>query len=264
MQFNKTIQERRLFARTLCVDAKQPKRLIDMEIKISPETLLNFKDLCKAVLKKDLFAAYSILEQRSHILFSEDDCPDFAMRLFLSSMNSSIYNYINFALDLSLTQGYLINLPLTHNCHNQAEFYQIAHKIIQNYLQLFESPGESNCHVRQALKYMDEHLDEQLKLNDIAKSIHVSAGYLSKCFTTCTGKSFSEQLKERRLTRACTLLLSTNMTILDIAQTCGFCSPAHFSSSFKKWTGMSPREYRNCGNLTPEGSNAMDSSHSGL
>ncbi len=229
-----------------------------MEIKISPEILLNFKELSMAILKRDLFAAYDILEQQSHILFSAEDCPNVAMRLFLSSMNSSVYNYIYFVLDLSLTQVYLTNFPLTHNCHDQTEFYQIARKIIQNYLQSIDALGGANCHVQQAIKYMDEHLDEQLKLTDIAKNINVSAGYLSKCFTTCTKKSFSEQLKERRLTRACALLLASNMTNLDIAQECGFCSPAHFSSSFKKWTGMSPKEYRNFRQLIPDGSKSAE------
>lgn len=74
------------------------------------EGFYNFKELCCAVLHQDLAAADDTLERQSSFLFAQGSCPVEAMRIFLTSMNRSIYNYLLYAQDLSLHKCCFQNL----------------------------------------------------------------------------------------------------------------------------------------------------------
>ena len=216
----------------------------DMNQLYQAEGFYNFKELCCAVLHQDLAAADDTLERQSSFLFAQGSCPVEAMRIFLTSMNRSIYNYLLYAQDLSLHKCCFQNLCLSHACRSKEEFFSAARQMIRNYCQQFQSPDGYSCHVMRAKEYIEENLAEPLRLSQVAQQIHISTSHLSELFTKCTGTSFSNYVKQRRLERANQLLLCTQATIQDVALSCGFSTPAYFSTVFTKWSGMSPRQYR--------------------
>jgi AraC-like DNA-binding protein len=59
------------------------------------------------------------------------------------------------------------------------------------------------------------------------------------------GVTFEELVDEYRRDRAFRLLMRADHSILEIAYTLGYSDPAHFTRAFKRWTGASPRSYRN-------------------
>lgn len=73
-----------------------------------------------------------------------------AMRIFLTSMNRSIYNYLLYAQDLSLHKCCFQNLCLSHACRSKEEFFSAARQMIRNYCQQFQSPDGYSCHVMRA------------------------------------------------------------------------------------------------------------------
>ena len=99
--------------------------------------------------------------------------------------------------------------------------------------------------VNNALKYMEEHYQEKLKLQDVADQVYVSQWHLSKLLNRYKGQSFSDILNNIRIEKAKELLRDPSLRIGDIADMVGFLDMAHFSRVFKRQTGLSANEYRN-------------------
>lgn len=99
--------------------------------------------------------------------------------------------------------------------------------------------------VNNALKYMEEHYREKLKLQDVADQVYVSQWHLSKLLNRYKGQSFSDLLNNIRIEKAKELLKDPSLRIGDIADMVGFLDMAHFSRVFKRQTGLSANEYRN-------------------
>lgn len=108
-----------------------------------------------------------------------------------------------------------------------------------------ENSEAGNFIVYNALKYIEEHYNEKLKLSDVAEKIYVSQWHLSKLLNRQTGQNFSEILNGVRIEKAKELLKDPSLRIGDIADAIGFLDMAHFSRVFKKQTGISANEYRN-------------------
>lgn len=108
-----------------------------------------------------------------------------------------------------------------------------------------EETEASSFLVNNALKYMEEHYREKLKLQDVADQVYVSQWHLSKLLNRYKGQSFSDILNNIRIEKAKELLHDPSLRIGDIADMVGFLDMAHFSRVFKRQTGLSANEYRN-------------------
>lgn len=107
--------------------------------------------------------------------------------------------------------------------------------------------------IRQALLYIDAHLDQDISYDALARHVHLSPYYFHRLFTLVVGKGFAAYVRDRRLQRACALLASGEETVLSICMRCGFDSAQAFSRAFRRDIGMSPSEYRRrgCVPVTP-------------
>ena len=99
-------------------------------------------------------------------------------------------------------------------------------------------------HVTKATDYIQSHYSEDISLDDIARAVYVSANHLSKLFSEANGISVSQYLTEFRLEMARYAIISSDKSISDIAMECGFGSFSSFSRSWKRYYGISPREYK--------------------
>lgn len=93
------------------------------------------------------------------------------------------------------------------------------------------------------LSYMETHYTD-LTLETLAAHFHYEKGYLSKLIHKYTGRTYTEIIYHYRLEKAIQYLLFTNEKIHVIAELTGYASNDHFTRSFRKYTGMSPRDYR--------------------
>lgn len=83
-----------------------------------------------------------------------------------------------------------------------------------------------------------------LTLADLAELLHLSTRQTQRLLQSCFGKTFSQKLGEARMAAASQFLLNTELSISEISEQTGFSSIEHFSSSFKRFTGVSPTQYR--------------------
>jgi AraC family transcriptional regulator len=92
--------------------------------------------------------------------------------------------------------------------------------------------------------YVQEHLGENLTLDELAASVTLSRYHFARRFRASTGTTPHEYVLQQRVARAQTLLIRTNYPLLDIAVICGFADQSHFNRVFKKHTGVPPGHYR--------------------
>lgn len=103
--------------------------------------------------------------------------------------------------------------------------------------------------INTALKFIEENLESDLTNDDIASKACSSKFHFLRSFNMLTGKTLSEYIKERRLTKAGKELVTTNEKIIDIALRFAYQTPEAFSKAFKRYHGVTPSTARNNGNL---------------
>lgn len=91
---------------------------------------------------------------------------------------------------------------------------------------------------------MKNYRNAEISLTSAAEFASVSTGYLSGLFKKEAGTNFVKYLTDVRMEKSMQLLRSTDMKTYEIAYETGFSNPHYFSVSFKKYTGMSPSEFR--------------------
>ena len=80
-------------------------------------------------------------------------------------------------------------------------------------------------------------------IQDLANALHLSAGHLSRVYSRKTERTLEEYLIRQRVEMGKRLLLDPRLHVAEVAERCGFCNPAYFSSVFKKYVHCTPREY---------------------
>jgi AraC-like DNA-binding protein/mannose-6-phosphate isomerase-like protein (cupin superfamily) len=92
--------------------------------------------------------------------------------------------------------------------------------------------------------YLNVHYTEPLTLEGISKALFISETYLSHLFKRETGLAPMQYVIHRRIGEAQSMLMETSFQIQRIGEMLGFGSSAHFTIMFKKYVGVSPKEYR--------------------
>ena len=94
------------------------------------------------------------------------------------------------------------------------------------------------------LKYIHDHLDTPIRLQDIAHHAHMSVPSFCRFFRRATGRSFIDYVNDWRIGRACALLGETTHSILEISTLTGFNNLSHFNRQFLRRRHVSPRHFR--------------------
>ena len=95
-----------------------------------------------------------------------------------------------------------------------------------------------------AKRYIDSNYSQNITLDSLAEITHINKFYLAHSFTECVGQSPINYLTDRRLEACKELLVSSNLSVAQVATSVGFSSQSYFSQIFRKKTGMTPRQYR--------------------
>lgn len=112
-------------------------------------------------------------------------------------------------------------------------------------LKLEKIPEEQPADLlRRLLAYLDEHFREPLRLETLARALHVSRYHLSRCFSQRIGTGFNAYLGALRANYARTLLAGDALTITEICYEAGFESVNTFYRAFRSCYGFTPGEYR--------------------
>jgi AraC-like DNA-binding protein len=125
-----------------------------------------------------------------------------------------------------------------------SEVMKMPRKYELNEIDLRSCDRAEPVEIWKARKLIEERSSEELPLTRIARSVNISANYLSEKFKQVTGTTFVSYLTHVRVERACRLLRDSNEHVSEIAFAVGFQSLSQFNRAFKKLTGKSPTSYR--------------------
>ena len=99
--------------------------------------------------------------------------------------------------------------------------------------------------MNEALRYIEEHLDEDIDFHEVADIAGVSEFHFRKMFSYLSGMSLSNYIRNRRLSEAASILQQGDERILDVAVKYGYVSADGFSRAFRDWSGKNPSELKN-------------------
>jgi AraC family transcriptional regulator len=104
--------------------------------------------------------------------------------------------------------------------------------------------GLGDRKILQISDYIQAHLDQDIKLADLAEVTGISQFHFSRLFKQSMGISPHQYLLQQRVEQAKYLLKNSKMAIAEIALQCGFNSQSHLGKSFRDITGITPSNYR--------------------
>lgn len=104
--------------------------------------------------------------------------------------------------------------------------------------------GQEERPITGIIRYLQEHLEEEISLNILAKEFHLSPQYISQLFKNEIGVNFLAYLTSIRIEKAKKLLISTSLSIGEISVQCGYGDYRVFTKVFKKTEGSTPSQYR--------------------
>lgn len=99
-------------------------------------------------------------------------------------------------------------------------------------------------HLAAAIKYIDEHIDTAMTVNDVAEAAFTSRRRLERLFRSQLHCSPRERIVRMRVEHAKRLLTRTDKSLLAVALDCGFPSASKFSTVFRRHVGLTPIEFR--------------------
>ena len=121
----------------------------------------------------------------------------------------------------------------------------IIHKIF-----LYEEGTDSGknqagaTNIKKILLYLNENYTKDINLKTIAETFHLNALYLGRILKLETGCTFTEYMNRLRLDKAIDLLIHTDLSAKQVSEQVGYSNDKYFNTLFKKYTDMTPGEYR--------------------
>lgn len=107
-----------------------------------------------------------------------------------------------------------------------------------------DAGGAAAEKVMEAVRYINAHFAQDIRLGTLAGALYISPTYLSRCFRQVMGIPYCEYLNKVRVREAVRLLTDTDLRVADIAPATGFHSDNHLCKIFRQVMGISPLQYR--------------------
>lgn len=107
-----------------------------------------------------------------------------------------------------------------------------------------ETEESSQSTVEIIMAYIAEHLENELRREELAEAVHLNPDYMARLFKKETGMNLKDYIIQQKMQEAQSLLCTTNLPISLIAAKVGYTNFGHFSTSYKKFYHKTPQEER--------------------
>lgn len=133
---------------------------------------------------------------------------------------------------------------ITTKCQTKSEYLLALHGFLDIALQHCNESDPTDQILRKAEQYLLSNYQRDFSLEEMATALQMSRSYLSSYYKGKTGVNLSDNVQRFRIQRAMELLRSQHMKISEVGTAVGICNSNTFLRQFKKYTGMTPKEYR--------------------
>ena len=130
---------------------------------------------------------------------------------------------------------------------SDAQFLLCADELVEFFVMVIterKKPTFGHQTVNKVILYINDELETNLTVEDIAIKFNISTSHLSRIFREHTGVTLVEYLNVRKVEECQHFLRKTNKPISDISSSFHFCNQSYFTRIFKKYTGLTPKQYR--------------------
>lgn len=168
------------------------------------------------------------------------------MKRQIENLNTFLYTYFLITYNKDLSYIHDNFTKRLEDIYEEEAIKNLAKDLIESYSNsLLDALSFSkNDLIDKALKIINKEYMKGLTLEDLAKKLHLSKNYLCSLFKEETGFTFCQYLNTLKTNKAKKLLTEDKKTLEYISYECGFSSQAHFTMTFKKYTGKTPKEYK--------------------
>lgn len=173
----------------------------------------------------DLIKRYLELNPYKHLLISDPQCYD---------NNKTIYE----------PHEETDTFPSARSIESNGILLQLFSRFVTEDSIRKSTPNGSYKKLDVAVQYVNKNLNKRISILDLAKLVYLSPDHFSKVFKKIIGIGPCEYIQMKRIERAQALLLTSNLSILQIAESVGICNPSQFTRLFTKIAKCSPKEYR--------------------
>ena len=147
-----------------------------------------------------------------------------------------------------------IVFEMLHHTRSTAEnLYYLQGKLYQFFsvlargieIQQYSNDTKESIHVQEAISYIKNYYSQKITVEDIANYLALNRSYLYTIFMNSLGISPKDFLTEFRISRGKEQLALTNLSVEEIAVSCGYRNSLAFGKVFKQKVGITPTQYRN-------------------
>lgn len=167
---------------------------------------------------------------------------------YFAFLQATMEMYPDLSNSIAIAKGEPIEPEQLWQTISGAQNINVLHNILANAITLCtrddEAESRSRC-IRDTIQFIRaNYANPQLSLSDIAEAVHLTPAYLNTSFKNETGSTIKRYLTNHRIEQAQKLLRDEHYRSKEIAACCGFYDNGYFTKVFKRWTGMTPLEYR--------------------
>lgn len=201
------------------------------------EALTQINDLCPDIVIMDI--NIPIMNGLKVISLSRIKHPQIA---FVIVSGYDDFSYCREALRLQITDYILkpVNYEEFGTCIDNLKISLFENRVSS----ASEPEKQEERTITGITKYLQEHLAEDLSLSVLAEEFHLNPQYISQLFKNEIGVNFLTYLTNIRMEKAKKLLLSTSLSVAEVAEKSGYGDYRVFTKVFKKSEGITPSQYR--------------------
>ena len=129
------------------------------------------------------------------------------------------------------------------------DIVEISRLFVEFVIDLTKSVSEirnfsHNPYVRKAIRFIHYNINKKITVKDIAENIGITPNYLSSLFLKDTGINLNEYITITKINEAKSLLAYTSKPYITISNHLNFPDQSYFIEKFKKYVGMTPKQFR--------------------
>jgi len=221
--YSTNIGKERTFSR------ENDKLLIKYAMTINPKALEILEEIIKEERSFDEGDVASMCVRFSYIL--EELVTRVKEKFTYLNKLKNIEQYLHYGEQEENTKDYLIS-KFNENVRGIINIFEESRVIYKDNV------------VMQACQYVIEHIDEEISLITISESLSISKNYFCSLFKKETGENFLSFVTRMKMKRAQFLLREENLRVYEVCDLLGYTDTTYFTRLFKKYTNMTPNEYK--------------------